>query len=146
MTTTTEKERAAAERARGLERGELLPDHTRDDEGHNGWSNRETWAVALHLGNEQGVDEEVRHVVTFAYSNALDTAADDWPDMDEESHARIALGQAAKALADWVRDDLLHDGESGYLTERDTVTWLRDVGSLWRVNWEAVTAHYLEEA
>jgi hypothetical protein len=27
---------------------------TTTDETYNGWTNRETWAVSLHLGNNQG--------------------------------------------------------------------------------------------
>ena len=27
---------------------------TKDEEGYNGWTNRETWATALHINNDQG--------------------------------------------------------------------------------------------
>src|SRR5690348_15456796 len=34
-----------------------------DPERYNGWTNRETWAVALHINNDQGWQESIRETV-----------------------------------------------------------------------------------
>ena len=79
-------------------------------EEYNGWSNRETWATALHLNNDQ---DSYYHAKSMAEGYA-----------DDKSGFADALEEYVTELldADW-----------------DGVRYMRlDIGSLWRVNWREV--------
>lgn len=100
------------------------------DETYHGWPNRETWAFHLWVTNEQATAEEARHVVTTACA-AVDGA---------RNAGRFV---AAEALRVWWRDTLDAARDNGY---RETLDAMRDdVGSLWRVDWQAVAAALLDD-
>lgn len=100
------------------------------DETYHGWTNRETWAFHLWVTNEQATAAEARRVVTTACA-AMDGA---------ENAGRFV---AAEALRVWWRDMLDAARENGY---RETLDGMRDdVGSLWRVDWQAVAAAVLDD-
>ena len=94
------------------------------DQEYNGWPNRETWACALHLSNDESLYETCRELV--------DTCMYDAP--------------AGEVLRRWVElevvDPVLHP--LGGLNRSET--WQRnmvaDVGSFWRVDWSAVAASF----
>jgi len=75
-------------------------------EGYNGWTNYETWAVALWIGNEPGTYEQSQEMAR----EERDVA----PDLDNvitgiwtaEQGARYEL---ADRLKSWVTDDMLPD-------------------------------------
>jgi hypothetical protein len=85
-----------------------------DEQGYNGWANHATWAIHLHLTNDQGLDSWAREIVTDAYRSELDSAesiAD--ADSDGSWARRVARMAAADALADWFSEqmyDRLDDG------------------------------------
>ncbi len=88
---------------------------------YNGWTNRETWAMALHLTNDECLYDEARRVVAAG--------------------TRRGRFGAADALEDWTRE--LLDGYG--LGARETLTMLRDIGSLWRVDWREVAESLVAE-
>ena len=91
-------------------------------EQYNGWSNRETWATALHINNDQGLYETVR-----------DWAVSNWE--EDESEAVTIL---AESIEDFVTE-LLE-------TDWDGVKSMRyDIGSLWRVNWREISESFISE-
>jgi hypothetical protein len=91
-------------------------------EEYNGWSNRETWATALHINNDQGLYETVR-----------DWAVSNWE--EDESEAVTIL---AESIEDFVTE-LLE-------TDWDGVKSMRyDIGSLWRVNWREISESFISE-
>lgn len=85
---------------------------------YNGWTNRETWATALWLANDEGL-----------YNAATEYAAQD---------------EHGDALKDWI-DELVHDAIEGGPEYRDTRLMLNDIGSLYRVNWPEVRAAFFDE-
>ncbi len=100
------------------------------DETYHGWPNRETWAFHLWVTNEQATADEARRVVTAACA-AMDGA---------RNAGRFV---AAEALRVWWRDTLDAARENGY---RETLDAMRDdVGSLWRIDWQAVAAALLDD-
>jgi hypothetical protein len=96
------------------------------DDEYNGWCNRETWAAALHLSNDEGLYLLCREIV--AESSSVYAAAD--------------------ALADWVRENV--EGAVFYPDEDGAPEWARlmasDVGSFWRVDWVAVAESFGDES
>lgn len=101
------------------------------DERYNGWANRETWAVALHIENDEGWWNSVQET--------LSALVGDDPDPENREDLAYAAGQAVK---DNVTDtiDMLH--EAGAI---DTLhDLLDDLGSLWRVDWTEIGAAFLD--
>lgn len=114
----------AAERAERL--GEVLSmldkgDVVMADETYNGWVNRETWAVALHLSNDQGLDEMVRELLA-------------------EVDAPAGSFQYGEALRDWFESFVDEFGDN-----EGVRMMVRDVGSTWRVEWQDVAESFMED-
>lgn len=100
------------------------------EQDYNGWSNRETWATALHIDNDQVLQEI-----------ALDYARQEIDGHDEgEEINPYHLGET---LRWWIEEDLLTleniKGNEGL--------WLMltDIGSLYRVDWREIASHYLDQ-
>jgi hypothetical protein len=94
------------------------------DETYQGWTNRETWALMLHINNDQGLYEMFRQIVR------------DYPD-DQE---RAVRGQV---------EELLNPAEYremyGTAQPEGIEMMAHEVGSLWRVNWSEVVEALTEE-
>jgi heme oxygenase len=105
------------------------------DERYNGWTNRETWAVALYINNDQGWQESVlgalREEWLAGYFSADQTdrageiirenveqvlTVDGYEEMTGEDHLPAALSRIAE-----------------------------DIGSLYRVNWDELGAAFLSD-
>lgn len=108
------------------------------DETYNGWTNRETWAVALHIDNDEGW-HNMRNELCRA---ALEAKPTDHFDQDQAT--RFALQDSLK---DWV-EELSHnvffpDGGSSH--DKEERYMFHDVGSLWRVNWDEIASNWLQD-
>jgi hypothetical protein len=93
---------------------------------YNGWTNRETWAVYLYIGNEETLYNKWRERA-LVHTRA--------------NHPAWMLGQE-------LRDDFERLQES-ILTargdvQRDLFLMFADIGSLWRVDWDAVAKTLME--
>ena len=90
------------------------------DETYNGWTNRETWALNLWIGNDEGL-----YLAGQEFAETLD--ADDARRDDK--------------VREWFSEDivpLLQETEIGRGA-------LEDIGSLWRVNWTETADALLEK-
>lgn len=94
--------------------------HHRGRDRFNGWVNRETWAMHLHLSNDEGLYAMTRDLVRGAE--------------DEDG--------ATAALQTWVNDLLADELETTELGRM----MLREVGSLWRVDWPSIARAFSEES
>ena len=106
-------------------------------EEYNGWTNRETWGLALHIDNDQGLQEQASELIGQAFLENIDTEkADGWQD---------GLYEAEKALTEWV-DDLFSpsywDGDS---LPAGVLSMLKDVGSVYRVNFREIAESWLDD-
>jgi hypothetical protein len=95
-------------------------------EEYQGWSNRETWGVALHLSNDQGLYIETQALT----SEAIDS------NLLEEAGYRLA-----DSLEEWVND--LFEFESVSINEQLFIM-MTDIGSLYRVNWREIAQTYVQ--
>lgn len=135
------------------------------EDTYNGWANRETWAVALHINNDQGWQESVREALRTAQPEMVCAVCGEGirkdgngyrhTHADEDTYCGTGDGATAtpvsKPLEAWeaglvirenVEDtlDLLWDAHSDEL--RNILT---DLGSLWRVDWRELGASFLED-
>jgi len=124
-----------------------------ETERYNGWANRETWAVALHINNDQGWQESVLETVR----NTVDGITQDppaWLDPTTETTDVFYANRAGDAIRDNVEETLyaLTDAiiESGDARDRgralDTYRGIvTDIGSLWRVDWRELGAAFISD-
>jgi hypothetical protein len=97
---------------------------------YQGWSNRETWAAALHIGNDSSLYEIARDYAQIALKD----------ERDGEELNSYYLGETFK---NWIEEDLLTlENITG---NRDLWLMLTDIGSLYRVNWREIAEGYLSE-
>jgi hypothetical protein len=106
-----------------------------DDTRFNGWANYETWAVALHLGNDQSTQWYWAEQAEACYRDAV--AADPDDRREDWTHA------AAVALADLLKDEVDNDEACETLAGCSLYTDLLR-GALGEVNWYEVAAHLVE--
>ena len=108
-------------------------------EEYNGWANRETWAVVLHLSNDEGLWDQSREVAR--------SAAESWESPFSPGSA-LVRGDAEDAVQEYV-EQLLDPGywwdEFGSPMPEGIELMKDDCGSLWRVDWAEVAASLLAE-
>jgi len=98
----------------------------------NGWANRETWALMLHVSNDPGL--------SLTVADTARAAADG-----------ITGDGARAAVADAVRDDLSamldpaeHLVAYGMERSHELQVVAAEVGSVWRVDWSEVADAVME--
>lgn len=89
-------------------------------EEYNGWSNRETWATALHINNDEGLLSPILEVAQL----------------------HETVGDLADEIEAFVSEVLDFENVS---TNRNAFMMLQDVGSLYRVNWWEIADSFLSE-
>lgn len=109
-----------------------------EEQDYNGWTNRETWATALHIDNDQVLLETA---LDYAQTALNEHRNDDPSDPSAgESFARYCLEET---LESWIVDDLLTlENIAG---NQGLWLMLTDIGSLYRVNWRELADHYLDQ-
>lgn len=114
-----------------------LEDRTRDeirrlkagaDRRYNGWTNYETWAVALWIDNEQG-----------SHSYWCDAAQESWDDTDEDADDRAH--DAAIVLAERLKSE--HEEA---MPDLKATVWANLLGGAFsEVDWYEIAEHYLDD-
>ena len=97
-------------------------------EQYQGWTNRETWAAALWINNEQGIYEQVL----------------DYTETTREEHKEDggARGCLAESIENYITEllDMANVFENGGL-----LVMSQDIGSLYRVEWYEIAESFLSE-
>ena len=94
----------------------------------NGWSNRETWAVALHINNDQAWQNDVLTAIAEALASSTELFACEAGDI-----VRVNVEDMLDSLGG-------HGAYEVFQSVRD------DLGSLWRVDWHELGATFLRDA
>jgi hypothetical protein len=107
-------------------------------ETYNGWTNRETWAVSLHLNNDEGLYYDLARILEEAFLE----------DLDRETREGWISGvsSAVDSLSEWVEEILSFsywEDQGGM--PRGIQLMKEDTGSLWRVNWREIVEAELDE-
>jgi len=106
-------------------------------EEYNGWTNRETWATALHINNDQSLQELADD---YAKTAVEEHKADEEEEIDVTCDAVNCL---ADTLESWITEDLLTiENVSG---NQGLFMMLSDIGSLYRVNWRELAEAWVSD-
>lgn len=116
-------------------------------EEYNGWKNRETWALMLHVNNDEYLQGESLSVATDAFNDSIESvmAGEENPQDDRTS----AICSARDAFQEWAEGFLTVDGyqqQFGDDMPVNIVRMLEDIGSLYRVDWYQCAENLLEDS
>ncbi|MDQ6758310.1 MAG: hypothetical protein M3Z32_00425 [Acidobacteriota bacterium] len=103
---------------------------------YNGWPNRESWAAALHISNDEALFDIIRAEVEAGLSAFLDKPYCKRQPFSERLRtlAGIAIREHVEYLAEATRNQDID------LEIRETITMMLDeIGSRWRVDWDLVS-------
>ena len=117
---------------------------TKLSEDYNGWKNRETWAVMLHLDNDRGLYADY-HELYDEIINDPDTFRDEYDIIGDPQ--RSILYCFTDQLRRWV-EDIIHPHywkEQGVDMPEWAINMMIDIGSLWRVDFDQIGRRIVEE-
>lgn len=106
-----------------------------DEKRYNGWTNYETWNVALWMGNEQG-----------SHRAAEEMAQESWDATGEDGTRDERMNEAKNAIADRLKDE--YEEAMVNLLDRAGVTssvWADLLAALSEVNWHEIAGNLLDD-
>lgn len=109
------------------------------EEEYNGWTNRETWAVMLHLDNDSILVQE--------YNELYDQVSDFENENDLIPDDKNLRYQYSDQLREWVSDIIspYYWKQQGMEMPNWAIGMNDDVGSVWRVDWDSIAHHICDE-
>lgn len=124
------------------------------DERYNGWANRETWAVALWVNNDEGWQDSVYTLVRDLVDQHEREQYDGCTDCRQGDHSQDCatdLDSVESISPDFVGEQIRENVEtllSGdeYDNHAEALKIASDIGSLWRVDWRDIGATFLTDA
>ena len=104
------------------------------DTDYNGWTNRETWAVALHISSSEEIYRPYRNIAIELATQCKQTHPDNW---EEET-----LYTCCQVFRELVESDFdlntYYVSDSMFTIPRHFALAMTDVGSLHRVNFQEI--------
>lgn len=112
---------------------------TEREEGYNGWTNYETWNVALWIGNEQDTDRQSREMAQEAWdeSDGPSTYAK-FTGKEIFTREENAAYLLEKRIRDWVKSEMVPD--LGASMASDLLS-----AALSEVNWREIAENWLSD-
>lgn len=134
------------------------------DEEYNGWSNRETWAINLHLENNQGdylvMCEKAKEIVEEDWSRVSKPKSFGCGDpncdaclMDRpiEDQITAMVGEMADYIKEWTEEVFalvleVNQSFDGTVANSEARSFVADVGSWWRADFYEIAEHWINDA
>lgn len=101
---------------------------------YNGWTNRETWATALHIDNDQGLHNYRNEMTKEA---ATEEAYEPFTKRQAEVYC---LETNLRAWVEELHNDVFNPEQP---PAQELLNMFNDIGSLWRVNWREIAENWL---
>ena len=108
-------------------------------EEFNGWTNRETWALALHLDNTR----ELAAAWEAATGLGLEYASDFANEFPEYCSHGFNVASMVGVKVRGIVEDWRHD-LANFDVDNPVAAMFLDVGSLWRVDWDEIAESKLD--
>lgn len=100
---------------------------------YNGWSNRETWAIQLHLTNNEGdyraMCEKARELVD-----------------EQVERPKAEMADYIKEWTEEVFESVVSTGDLDITPSVEARMFVSDVGSWWRADFYEIAEHWIDEA
>lgn len=114
------------------------------DETFEGWTNRETWAASLYISNEEAWYHQARAVTSQALEDETGERFDDLTAEQRTRHVPEVADALKTAFAEteW---DLSHVDDVYGRIPAHLAGVVQEIGSLWRINWEEIARHQVED-
>ena len=117
-----------------------------EDNKHEGWSNRETWALNLWLSNDEGFYDHLREIIKeMAQSHENEECKVTADDRDKIIH------DFAVWLKDYIEqlkeecDNMNHEEACKHHYNGCLHTFFDDIGSLWRIDYEEIAEPWVQD-
>lgn len=75
-----------------------------ENETYNGWTNRETWLIHLHISNDVGMSEEARAIAKQAAQDYRETMERDHPTLAADGLDTGCAMAAGESVREWLDD------------------------------------------
>jgi hypothetical protein len=108
-----------------------------DEKGYNGWTNYETWSVALIIDNDERTHSESRAIVRHALR--FGKRSEYWAEADRDRYV------VADALKEWIERE---SEDAVEMTDREPFSylWAQLISAaLGEVDWDEIARNYLSE-
>lgn len=115
---------------------------------YNGWTNRETWATALHIDNDEGLHDQRNELCNAAIKEAakLNIASPEGSKiLADPQRARRILAESLESWIGEMAEDVYFPGWSTPPPSKALLGMFHDIGSLWRINWDEIAKNFLDE-
>ena len=114
------------------------------DDTYNGWTNRETWAIQLHLSNNEGDYNAIRERAAEIVGEMHDPAEN----VHDRPGAVSDMADYTKGWTEEVFDSVVNPPDSDYppAPTQEARLFVSDVGSWWRADFYEIAEHWIDEA
>lgn len=106
---------------------------------YNGWTNRETWATALHIDNDEGL---------HSYRNEMceEAATEEPTEYQTKRQAEVyCLETTLQAWVEELSESVYSPDTADFPANQALAGMFSDIGSLWRVNWREIAENWLSD-
>lgn len=109
-----------------------------------GWTNRETWCINLWITNEQGWDEQMRELAKQALEGAFtDPSLPESVDASWLPMKKVHTYSLSKEIEAFFEEEFSWE----YVKDNENLyNVVREIGSLYRVNWIEIAEHLIDDA
>ena len=105
-----------------------------DNTDYNGWTNRETWAVALHIGSSEEIYRPYRNIAIELARQAKESHPDDW--INETNYACTRVFE--EIVTEDFSLDTYYKPDDMFTIPKHFANAINDIGSVGRVDFREI--------
>ena len=105
-----------------------------DKDDYNGWTNRETWAVALHIGSSEEIYRPYRNIAIELARQAKVSHPEDW--INETNYACTRVFE--EVVTEDFSLDTYYETDKMFTIPKHFASAINDIGSVGRVDFREI--------